>query len=111
MRREKAREGAREREREKRNGTFDEKIRLSNVRIDRIRRDTGTSAFASGVVSRGRFRARIFFLFFLSRALSCDDGFWITRDDKKPLWLKLFIYPINQSLSLSLSFSLTKMKK
>jgi hypothetical protein len=51
-------------EREKRNGTFDEKLRLSNVRIDRIRRDAWTSAFASGVVSRGRFRARIFFLFF-----------------------------------------------
>ena len=84
MPRKSERRRSRERE-EKRNGTFDEKLRLSNVRFDRIRRDTGTSAFASGVVSRGRFRARISFFFFLSALSKGDDGFWITRDDKKPL--------------------------
>jgi len=62
---EKKREKALERERRKETERFDEKLRLSNVRFDRIRRDTGTSAFASGVVSRGRFRARISFFFSL----------------------------------------------
>jgi len=52
-------------EREKRNGTLDDKLRLSNVRFDRIRRDFGKCAFARGWFLAGAF-ARGFFLFFLS---------------------------------------------